>query len=869
MTHTQTQTQTPLILATSVAAILLSAGAAHAQFTTPNIVTDAGAVQMVHGTTLFINHGIQGVGRISGSALDSFGETFGSVSGLQITNWAGGSGTYSGTFHILPDRGFNTDAGFFAGYASRIQQVNFSFTPYTSGANIGGVDIESRIAAQNQIVFTSAISGVKFTYLDPNSSTVANPVGLDPAAGSSSIFGTTVPYVIDYTGLATPTDSATTTFAGINRLALDSEALVLKPDGSGYIGDEYGASIYYFDANKQIIGVITPPAALQPRDANGNLNFGSLGAPASGRRNNQGMEGVALSPDGTRLFGLLQSAAVQDSNSAQQNRRVTRLLIYDVSGVATPSAPVAEYAIDLPTLTQNGQGGPVNRTAAQSEIVAIDDHRLLILSRDGNGLGNPSSLPSMYKSILFVDLNGGGATNFAGTAADAAGGKITSAPGVINPSITPLSWAEAVNMLNSTQLGKFNIEIDTAGLPGGSTQATELTLGEKWEGMSLVSANDPSAPDDYFLFVANDNDFLTSQGIIAGPDGTPINYDAWTAHDASRVPPPVGTSTANENDTMFIAYRVTIATIPEPGSAMLLGIGALALLARRRRRAARTAAFVVPLCGAMLLGSPAQSDAVLVLNEIFLNPPSTDNTQEFIEVLSTSGGIESMAGLTLISVEGDGTAAGNIDFALNLGAFSTGANGLFLWRDSALALNPPPHPDTTINIADWPVNGTAFSGDLENGSQTFLLVSGFSGALNQDLDTNNDGTLDATPWTTVVDAIGFLENDGAANQAYADDLGFLNVGPSPTFNADALLRDSATLEWLATDVLGTNPGGPYTADPTPGRAGFVATGTEPLTPGSANFTLVPEPGCAALLAAAGALLLGSRRRTRNGPLDRA
>ena len=254
------------------------------------------------------------------------------------------------------------------------------------------------------------------------------------------------------------------------------------------------------------------------------------------------------------------------------------------------------------------------------------------------------------------------------------------------------------------------------------------------------------------------------------------------------------------------------------------------------------------------------SHAAVQLNEIFLNPPSTDNTQEFIELRSTTGGVESLAGLTLVNIEGDATGAGNIDFALNLGAFSTGANGLFLWRDSATVLNPAPHPLTVVNAADWPINGSAFTGDLENGTQTFLIVSGYTGSLNQDLDTNNDGILDATPWTSVIDAIGFVENDAGVNLAYALGLGFFNFGPDPGYNADVLFRDGTTAAWLGTDTVGINPGGPYTADPTPGRNGFGATGTETLSPGNANVSIVPEPGCAALLAVTG--LLGFARRRR-------
>jgi hypothetical protein len=251
-----------------------------------------------------------------------------------------------------------------------------------------------------------------------------------------------------------------------------------------------------------------------------------------------------------------------------------------------------------------------------------------------------------------------------------------------------------------------------------------------------------------------------------------------------------------------------------------------------------------------------QSYADLVINEIFLNPPGADNGQEFVELRGTTGGIESMAGLTLIGIEGDGTAPGLIDFALNLGAFSTGTNGLFLWRDSASVINPAPDSATTINVAD-------FSPDIENGSQTFVLVRDFTGTVAQDLDTNNDGVLDVTPWASVLDAVGLIENDGAANVAYAQGLGFFNYTNSG-FNADVLLRDGTTGQWLATDVLGTNPGGPYTADPGLGRSSWGANGTETISPGNFNFSIsaVPEPpslllaGCAALLG------VGHRRRLR-------
>ncbi len=126
-----------------------------------------------------------------------------------------------------------------------------------------------------------------------------------------------MPYVTSYSGQAFPGATTNTIYPRINKLALNAEALVLKTDGSGYVGDEYGANVCYFNANKQIVRVITPPDALRPHKGTGNpLNFNSTIAPDNGRRNNQGFEGVALSPDGKRLSALLQSATVRDTNGA-------------------------------------------------------------------------------------------------------------------------------------------------------------------------------------------------------------------------------------------------------------------------------------------------------------------------------------------------------------------------------------------------------------------------------------------------------------------------------------------------------------------------------------------------------------------------
>ena len=555
------------LAALSISATALFASSALAQvdssnrvLTTANISSATGAVASSVGGVGFINHGLVGVGRIEAESYDAWGETLGSVSGLQVTGWTNnGGGNYSGRFNILPDRGYN--GATFSNYAARIQAVDFTFTPYTGSASSG--------VAQNQFTLTyNAAASNKFTY--NNGSGLVNTTGLIPDT-TSTLGGRTVPFVTVSNGAATGTTTGTT--STINRVSIDAEALVLRPDGSGWFGDEYGANVYHFNSAKEIVGVLGLPAAAIPTLA-GNPNFSSEVTPTTGRRGNQGMEGIALSPSGTKLFGLMQSALVQDSGTGNQGRFNTRLMVWDVASDAAPSAIASEYVIQLPIGDDNGATGGLsaNRNFAQSEIIALDDTHILVLSRDGNGKGVTTTTGPVFKSVLLVDL--ANATNIAGTTFDSATGDITPSNGsTLDAGIIPLTWTEAVNLLTPAQLDKFGLDLN------GGASATENSLSEKWEGMSLVPTGNAN---EYFLFVANDNDFISGTTKMVGLDGSTLEtFDAVGGVGQSSI----------ENDTMFLAYRVTItglSAIPEPASfASFAGLGVLGLAALRRRRSTR------------------------------------------------------------------------------------------------------------------------------------------------------------------------------------------------------------------------------------------------------------------------------------------
>jgi len=525
------------------AAAITSALAAPTVISTPNVTTAAGSVNVTFGGQTFVNKGLVGSGRVSATLRDFNGDTLGSFSGMSFiaSTWRrNADGIYSGGLYTLPDRGPNFGltgfpGTFFSNYASRINAFNFTFNPYT-----GVSDLAQSTGSQNQMVLTQS-GGLLFADFLGRTFT-----GLDPVNG-----------LITQNGF---TFGAPVGGIGDSRISMDSEALVRAPDGTFYVSDEYQAGIFHFGSDGRMIGYIPTVNALTPR-IGGLVNYSAADAVAgqTGRRNNQGMEGLSLSPDGRTLFVMLQSAALQDSNLGNDAQRTTtRLLAYDISTNATPTNPVGHWVMELPVFNRgntNGTapGGAPNRTAAQSEILALNSTQLLVLSRDGNGKGNDSTnlanngsdgRPMIYKSILLVDT--AAATNLAGTAREtAANGAVTTAPGVLDPTITPVAQIELVNILNTTQLRRFGLNTNV----GLAINATSIS--EKWEAMGLLPVLDESAPQDFFLFVGNDNDFFTTNGQING--GISNGSTTITTYDSGFT-----------NDSMFLVYRLTLPTYVDP-----------------------------------------------------------------------------------------------------------------------------------------------------------------------------------------------------------------------------------------------------------------------------------------------------------------
>ena len=90
--------------------------------------------------------------------------------------------------------------------------------------------------------------------------------------------------------------------------------------------------------------------------------------------------------------------------------------------------------------------------------------------------------------------------------------------------------APVLDINDNGQLARF-------GLHNGAPNDTN-DLYEKWESLALAPAHDPSAPNDYFLLIGSDNDFITQDGMMAGK--------------------PYKDASGANVDTVVLAYRVAL-----------------------------------------------------------------------------------------------------------------------------------------------------------------------------------------------------------------------------------------------------------------------------------------------------------------------
>jgi hypothetical protein len=209
----------------------------------------------------------------------------------------------------------------------------------------------------------------------------------------------------------------------------------------------------------------------------------------------------------------------------------------------------------------------------------------------------------------------------------------------------------------------------------------------------------------------------------------------------------------------------------------------------------------------------AGTASAAIINEFVANDISTDD-YEFIELCGQP--YESLDGLTVVLIEGEGTGSGIIDRIIPLTGYAISASGYFVIGDPLVS------PD--LEMA---------TGFIENGGNNILLLSDFDEGLypvGTDIDAEDDCIADY-PIGTVVDGVGYGYGYSALDCAYY--YGIPTVGPDGTYDPAGAARcddcDAIGGEWFMICLNGTEPA-PTGIECAEGDGYYIGW----ATPGAAN-----------------------------------
>ena len=361
--------------------------------------------------------------------------------------WAGGN-----TFLAAPDRGpnatpYNSAVDDTASYIARFQTVSMNLVRSTTSST-------PFVLTPTLVATTLLSSPTPLSY--GSGAGLGNRIDGTPlGSGAPALNTATANY---FTGRSDNFGAGNS--GNANNARLDPEGMRVSNDGkSVFISDEYGPYVYQFDrATGSRIRSFTLPANLDIANLS-PMGATEISGNTVGRVANKGMEGLAITPDGKTLVGIMQAPLEQDA-AVSATSKLLRIVTIDIA-----SGTTHEYGYKL----TNGSG--------VSEIVALNDHQFIVDERDGKGLGDGST--AVAKTLYKIDLTG--ATD-----------------------ITPLTGAAAAN----AAVGKSAF-LDLIGLLNANGIAS-TQIPSKIEGIAFGQDVVLDGIVEHTLWIANDNDFVPS-----------------------------------------------------------------------------------------------------------------------------------------------------------------------------------------------------------------------------------------------------------------------------------------------------------------------------------------------------------------------
>ena len=257
-----------------------------------------------------------------------------------------------------------------------------------------------------------------------------------------------------------------------NNGRFDTEGIRVSNDGfSVFISDEYGPYVYQFDRLSGVrLRSFQLPSSfyVETLSSQGAIE---ISGNTSGRVANKGMEGLAITPDGKTLVGIMQNALIQDAAAGGDAKNLLRIVTIDIA----TGAVTHQYGYLLTT----GSG--------VSEILALNNNEFLVDERDGKGRGDGSN--AKIKQLFKIDLSN------AVDISDKLGLDAAASP------VSKTLFLDLVPLLTNNSLAASNIPA-------------------KIEGNSYGAEVKQAKTTYHTLWIANDNDFLQT---VTDPSGNQID----------------------------------------------------------------------------------------------------------------------------------------------------------------------------------------------------------------------------------------------------------------------------------------------------------------------------------------------------------
>ena len=392
----------------------------------------------------------------AGSNADLSGLTYKLENGSPA-NFLGGLGSgiayaSGNTFLALPDRGpnaiaYNSAIDDTASYINRFHTINMDLQSNPPGS--------TRLFTLTPTLESTTLFWSLTPLVYGNGPEFKAPPGRPPINSTRQYY---------FTGRSDNFDPDRNSGDG-NDARFDTEGIRVSNDGlSVFISDEYGPYIYRFArfSGMRLQVYRLPEAFYVPKlKAVGN---DEISGNTSGRTANKGMEGLAITPDGKTLVGIMQNALIQDSTAG-----ATKLL--------------RMVSIDIETGDTRQYGYLLTTGSGVSEIVALNNHEFLVDERDGNGRANGNN--AAVKQLFKIDLSG------------AVEISAMDGPTAAKNTVSKTLFLDLVKTFNASG-------IDSSQIPA------------KIEGLAF-GADVTSGPVTFHtLWVANDNDFLTTVTLASG-----------------------------------------------------------------------------------------------------------------------------------------------------------------------------------------------------------------------------------------------------------------------------------------------------------------------------------------------------------------